>query len=524
MESKHICMLPAPACMDLPPTAGWLRWQLCKIGSLMLPCEWHYGSAFTYGVGRPWPWRETGRGARAPGSSGIPTALSSATGTLYICSSIYSHSFTCRSKYSSFVSPNPYDAFILLCDLVSFLDIFTRFITGYHDEDNKLIVLDKKIIAKEYVRGTFVFDLIGALPLQVYQPHQNCQFPTHTVMFVFKLARLPSLRIKWLEMFQQLSLSYVTTVAIAVVVRALLFFHWMTYIHYQVPAFFSHYYNRDTVWAKRFHMQIPNEAIFQVYTTNLYWVCGICVGAGYFSPVDDYIIPDLLLTTTIGIIGLLFLIYSFTTLLRLFIYGQHDKYLYNGRLKDLEEYMKLKRIPKSLFRKILLFLNYKFHGTYFNEEAILNTINEQIKQDINMHFCKKLVTNIPIFQDMPVAFVNTIIFNLTHALYMPGEIVVSCGETVNCLYMISSGTVSILNSVGKELTHLRDGAYFGEDALYDPDKIRTTTVLTLEITEMYKLSNESYRSCIRPYPHLDDRLRASSVYTSRPNIRTRKYD
>lgn len=96
--------------------------------------------------------------------------------------------------------------------------------------------------------------------------------------------------------------------------------------------------------------------------------------------------------------------------------------MYNGRLKELQVYLKMHRsIPATLRDKIKLYVDYKFNGHLFNEEAIMATINEQIRQEINMFSCKKLVTNVPLFKDMPLALINTLIFSLTKVLYMPGE-------------------------------------------------------------------------------------------------------
>lgn len=96
--------------------------------------------------------------------------------------------------------------------------------------------------------------------------------------------------------------------------------------------------------------------------------------------------------------------------------------MYNGRLKELQTYLKMHRsISATLRDKIKLYVDYKYNGHLFNEDAIMETINEQIRQEINMFSCKKLVTNVPLFKDMPLAFINTIIFSLTKVLYMPGE-------------------------------------------------------------------------------------------------------
>lgn len=309
---------------------------------------------------------------------------------------------------------------------MSFLNICITFNTGYVDEDNKLIVLEPKLIARHYLASTFLPDLIGALPLQLIQPFGNCKYPTHTVMFLFKMFKLVTMTKEWTNLLDQLGLSYVKKQVATVLLNVILFFHWMTFIHYQVPAFTVHYYpveERDKVWEKRFKViNIEQTSVLQKYTANLFLVCGLCIGAGYFSQVDEHIISELLLTSGIGLTGLIFTTYSFSILLRLAIYKQFNTNIYNGRLNELGKYMMFKRLPQFLQRKIHLYINYKFNGLYYNEHSIMSTINEQIKQDINMFSCKQLIMNVPLFQDMPIALVNAIIFSLTKVLFMPGEV------------------------------------------------------------------------------------------------------
>lgn len=304
----------------------------------------------------------------------------------------------------------------------------THFVTGYVEHEHKNIILEPKKIAKHYLKTFFVADLIGTLPLQLIVPYGECEYPSHTVMFIFKLLRTISLAAQWKNVIGQFQLSYINYVALKIVAMMIMFFHWMTYFHYQVPLMCYHMYQLDdsfTPWLKRFYItrnEQKSTSIFQKYSANFYLVCGLCIGAGYYTPLDTHFIPELLLSSGMELAGLLFLTYSFATLLRLAIYRQFESYCYNGKSKELEEYMLFMRLPKYLQRKIKLFINYKFNEHFFHEEAIKNTINEQIRQDINMHCCKRLVMNVPMFQDMPVALINSIIFSLTQVLYMPGQV------------------------------------------------------------------------------------------------------
>ncbi|XP_059046934.1 potassium/sodium hyperpolarization-activated cyclic nucleotide-gated channel 1-like [Achroia grisella] len=489
-NGKHVCMLPREtACSSLPPTAGLCHFVWCRLRALTLPTDWHYGSTLYI---RSQKCMRMERKKQVDGGHWFILHPYSAIKLYWDCFAMVMNCivFLWAPMHVFLTCPDPYDSLIIFGDIVALLDIYTKFVTGRDGGSARRVILEPREIARHYIRGPFVLELIGALPLQFIQIIPGCEYPTYTVMYLFKLFKLISLKQQWRNLYRQVGLSYAKAVATTVVLRTILFFHWMTYIHYQVPTFVPHFYElegRQLAWLKEFLViHDTNTSVFQKYTRNLYFICGLCVGADYYSAIDDHLLPQLILNSTIGLIGLVFLSYTFTTLLRLGMYGRIDTYIYNGRLKELEEYMWFKRLPTSLQQKIKMFLNYKFYAHYFNEENIMNTINEQIKQDINMHCCKKLVVNVPLFQDMPLSLINTIVFSLTQVLYMPGEEVIKCGQTGGSIYMISSGTVAVIDSNGKELAHLRDGAYFGESALLNPGSTRTVTIIALEITEMFK--------------------------------------
>ncbi|PZC76467.1 hypothetical protein B5X24_HaOG204529 [Helicoverpa armigera] len=353
--------------------------------------------------------------------------------------------------------PNPADPLILFTDAMAFLNVCTRFITGYLEHEHKIIILDPKKIAKNYLTSNFFADLIGCLPLQLIVPFDECEYPSHTIMFMFKLLRCQSLGAQWKNVIGQLQLTYINYVALKILAMLIMFFHWMTYIHYQVPILCYHVYEKDVAfisWLKHFNIMRNKQSassLFQKYSTNFYLVCGLCIGAGYYTPLDTHFIPELMMSSSMGLIGLMFLTYAVSALLRLAIYRQYETYCFSGKAKELAEYMEFMRLPKYLQRKVRLFINYKFNEHFFHEDAIRNTINEQIRQDINMHCCQRLVMNVPMFQDMPVALINSIIFSLRQVLYMPGQTVVEFNKPGDSIHLISSGTVAVMDATGREV-------------------------------------------------------------------------
>lgn len=53
----------------------------------------------------------------------------------------------------------------VIVEFVFIVDIIIRFFVTYKDEENQVIVYDKKLIAVHYLKTSFIFDLISTIPL-----------------------------------------------------------------------------------------------------------------------------------------------------------------------------------------------------------------------------------------------------------------------------------------------------------------------------------------------------------------------
>ncbi|RLU15133.1 hypothetical protein DMN91_013020 [Ooceraea biroi] len=91
---------------------------------------------------------------------------------------------------------------------------------------------------------------------------------------------------------------------------------------------------------------------------------------------------------------------------------------------------------------------------------------------------------------------KSIVKNLKFELYLPNDVIVKAGAQGDCMFFLSSGTVTVLTPTGKEICHLDDGAHFGEVALLVADQRRVASVIAIEVCEVYRLDRKDFRQCI----------------------------
>jgi CRP-like cAMP-binding protein len=54
---------------------------------------------------------------------------------------------------------------------------------------------------------------------------------------------------------------------------------------------------------------------------------------------------------------------------------------------------------------------------------------------------------------------------------------------------------------------MQDGSHFGEMALLNPDRMRTASVVALEISEVYRLDRRDFNSIVAQFPDMVDQLK-----------------
>ncbi|CAH0551009.1 unnamed protein product [Brassicogethes aeneus] len=169
---------------------------------------------------------------------------------------------------------------------------------------------------------------------------------------------------------------------------------------------------------------------------------------------------------------------------------------------ELEEYMRHKQLPSYMRNRIYTYYEFRFQKRYFREDEILNTISGQLKQEINMHACKKLVENVSFFRNLPMNLLVRIISCLQIQVFLTNDVIIRSGTPGKCMYFISTGTVAVYTKSGKEICHLKDGDHFGEVSLLYKDTLRIASVISIEISEIYTLDKKDFVKAIYPYPDL----------------------
>jgi len=126
-----------------------------------------------------------------------------------------------------------------------------------------------------------------------------------------------------------------------------------------------------------------------------------------------------------------------------------------------------------------------------------------------MNDSQSLLKQVPIFNDLDDAALDMILARARSLTFRKNAILLSEGETGECLYVIQSGSVKVFVSdeEGNELILFIEGpgCYLEEISLLD-DAPRTASAVTLEKTQVLVIAKAAFMECIELNPDIAFRI------------------
>ncbi|XP_054724920.1 potassium/sodium hyperpolarization-activated cyclic nucleotide-gated channel 2-like [Uloborus diversus] len=403
-------------------------------------------------------------------------------------------------------------AFNCLSDTVFLLDILVNFRTGIMNQDNsEQVILDPSLIARHYLRTWFFLDLISSIPLdyiflifnQDYQ--ENVQLlhagralrilrlaKMLSLLRLLRLSRLVRYVSQWEEVYF-LNMASVFMKIFNLICMMLLIGHWSGCLQFLVPmlqGFPPNSWVAINELQHAFWLEQYSWALFKAMSHML------CIGYGRFPPQS---ITDMWLTLLSMISGAtcyaLFLGHTTNLIQSL----DSSRRQYREKLKQVEEYMAYRKLPRQLRHRITTYFEHRYQGKFFDEEEILNELSERLREDVINYNCRSLVASVPFFANADQNFVNDVVTKLKYEVVQPGDVIIKEGTLGTKMYFIQEGIVDIVMSNGDVATSLSDGSYFGEICLLTNAK-RVASVRAETYCNLFSLSVEHFNAVLNMYP------------------------
>lgn len=374
--------------------------------------------------------------------------------------------------------------------------------------------MERKKIIKRYVKhGTFFTDLFGSFPTDVIFVNMWDEYKiTRKIVSLLCMFRSFSLKAYTdkLAYTKKISISHYRYTIIFF--WLIIFIHWLSCIFWLVPIVTTSMkqplYPRTDSWIHAADLWYKSKET--QYFFALLLTIGNCLRSGFLKNYQRNM-PDHYIVIITQIIGALLMWFLISRLMQ-YVKGMYSsKFKYEYAIRQLKQYMRHKQLPRRTQRRIINYYEFRFLRRYFHESDIINTLSLQLRQEIIMHSCRKLVENVTFFNNIPFALLNHIVTLLKSEIFLTNDVIIRANDPGNCMYFIGSGTVAVYTISGKEICHLEDGAYFGEIALVMANERRIASVVAVEICELYRLDRVDFARTILRYPMLWDHIKKIAI-------------
>ncbi|XP_074524970.1 potassium/sodium hyperpolarization-activated cyclic nucleotide-gated channel 2 [Halichoeres trimaculatus] len=404
----------------------------------------------------------------------------------------------------------PWIIFNVVSDTFFLMDLVLNFRTGIVFEDNTEIILDPEKIKKKYLKTWFVVDFVSSIPVdyiflivekgidsEVYKTARALRIVRFTkILSLLRLLRLSRL-IRYIHQWEEIF--HMTYDLASAVVRIfnligmmLLLCHWDGCLQFLVPMLQDF---PSDCWVSLNKM--VNDSWSELYSFALFKAMShmLCIGYGRQAPESMSDIWLTMLSMIVGATCYAMFIGHATALIQSLDSSRRQ---YQEKYKQVEQYMSFHKLPADFRQKIHDYYEHRYQGKMFDEESILEELNEPLREEIVNFNCRKLVASMPLFANADPNFVTAMLTKLRFEVFQPKDYIVREGTIGKKMYFIQHGVVSVLTK-GSSSMKLLDGSYFGEICLLTRGR-RTASVQADTYCRLYSLSVDNFNEVLEEYP------------------------
>ncbi|XP_058501571.1 potassium/sodium hyperpolarization-activated cyclic nucleotide-gated channel 1-like [Solea solea] len=404
----------------------------------------------------------------------------------------------------------PWIVFNVLSDTFFLIDLVLNFRTGIVKEDNTEIVLDPQKIKIKYLKSWFVVDFISSIPVDYiflivetridsdfYKTARALRIVRFTkilsLLRLLRLSRLIRYIHQWEEVFHMTyDLASAMVRIMNLIGMMLLLCHWDGCLQFLVPMLQDF---PPDCWVTRNKM--VNDTWGQQYSYALFKAMShmLCIGYGLHPPIGMADVWLTILSMIVGATCFAMFVGHATALIQSLDSSRRQ---YQEKYKQVEQYMSFHKLPADMRQRIHDYYEHRYQGKMFDEESILEELNEPLREEIINFNCRKLVASMPLFANADPNFVTSMLTKLRFEVFQPGDFIIREGTIGKKMYFIQHGVVSVLTKNSKD-TRLTDGSYFGEICLLTRGR-RTASVRAENYCRLYSLSVDNFNEVLEEYP------------------------
>eukprot|EP00850_Spirogloea_muscicola_P007210 SM000036S13254 [mRNA] locus=s36:140081:146191:- [translate_table: standard] len=386
--------------------------------------------------------------------------------------------------------------------------------------------VSRRQIAEKYLRGSFAFDLLAALPWDVALKLALAGTELAADVSLVGLTRLLRLKRLWQFFWQvgvDMRFSYFGTSVVKF--SALIFFaaHWAACGFYLLARL--HDFD-STTWVAHDEPGLQFTGPFTAYVTSIYWAMTTLSTTGY-GDFAAFTNSERLWTAGFMAINLGLTAYVLGNMTVLLTKADAQTAQYRDKLATINRYMKAHNVPSVLQQEMRAHLRLHFETSELRDD-ILRQCPVTIRGRIVRQVYAKHIARPYLFKGTSDLFKDQLVTHMRVDFFLPNTNVVTVNDSTSELFIIASGQAEAVYSKGDRHAWFEygEGDPFGEFA-FICGSTQSWTVRTRTVCRVLVLERDGYETLCKNHPqdnrqvvvNVLDRIRAISDAAAQRNLR-----
>lgn len=406
--------------------------------------------------------------------------------------------------------------FNIASDLLFFADVIFNFRTGIPmKEDHGRINMDPEYVAVQYRRGWFYVDSFCCLPLDytamvVLHTGDSADDPSATsaypsILRINKLLALPKIGrltaiIRNLADVEENFFVYSKGVYVRLLFHLGLLFlliHWHGCLQYYVDRLEGFPSNS---WVAR--LDLVNASWPVQYSWSVYGSSSMMLGVG-MGAIEADNAPDSWLRCGCMATGHALQALLVGACIDMITSMNFTRLRNRQKIRDLDDYMQYKMLPLNLRRRIRDYAENRFKGRVFDENQIIQSLSDPLRERVMWHNCRRVLRNVPFFARAEPDFLRDLTARMKMEFFVPNEVVAAAGTMGDRLYLLQSGSAHVVDDMGITVATVMPGDRFGEVCLLR-DTLRLRTVIADCYCHFFSLTRSDFNEVLARHPDVRD--------------------
>ena len=367
-------------------------------------------------------------------------------------------------------------------------DIIIHFNTAFRFRHE--LITDRKAIARRYLKGWFLIDLLATLPI-TWIFISSKYTALNRIFRFFRLTRLFKLLGSTKTLNRAKKLSFINPA----LMRLFVLIFWILVAGHLVACGWIFIGGVGEYTSSGEYTS--NGA---VYLEAFYWTVTTLTTIGYgdITPANplQFIYVIIIMFMGAAIYG--FIIGNIANIIANIDVAKSQ---FREKIENIDTFLKYRDIPGDLQTRIHDYYDYLWESRRgYEESKLLRDLPTSLKTQVAFFLNRDIIEKIPLFKDASREFIRDIILNLKPVIYTPGDAIITYGEIGYEMYFISRGEVDVTNEEGTvTYATLCSGQFFGEIALLLSTP-RTATVKARDYCDLYVLDKDTFDNILQRYP------------------------